>query len=70
MKEVMHYVCEVCGTEYDNKYECARCEKGHRMPVKFIGSKYQPITINALGIPDVISIEFDNGEVYGYHRNT
>ena len=64
MKEVIHYACEICGTEYDDKFECERCEKTHRMPVKFIGSKYHPFD----NFPYTISIEFDDGEVYGYHK--
>lgn len=65
MKEVMHYACEVCGEEYYTKYECARCEKAHRIPIKFIGSKYYPFD----NLPDTISIEFDDGNVCAYHRH-
>ena len=68
MKEVKHYICEVCGTEYNDKGKCSDCEKGHRKPVKILKARYQPITNNTLGIPNVIEIEFDNGSKFEYKR--
>lgn len=64
MKEVMHYACEVYGEEYYTKYECARYKKAHKMPVKFIGSKYYPFD----NLSNTISIEFDDGKICAYHR--
>ena len=68
MKEIKHYICEICGTEYNDKVKCSDCEKGHRKPVKILKARYQPITNNALGIPNVIEIEFDNGSKFEYKR--
>lgn len=68
MKKVEHYICEVCGTEYNDKNRCEICEKGHKKPIKILTSKYQPITNNALGIPSTIVIEFENGSKFEYKR--
>lgn len=68
MKEVKHYVCEICGTEYNDKPKCTACERGHKKPVRIIKSKYHPITSNALGIPSTIEVEFENGSKFEYKR--
>lgn len=38
MKEVKHFICEICGTEYNDKNNCLKCEKGHKTPVKILHS--------------------------------
>ena len=63
MKEVKHYICEICGTEFDNEGECRACENGHIMPVKFTGWSYY-----SSSVPKVINIEFDDGNEYAYRR--
>ena len=63
MIEVKHYICEICGTEFDNEGECRRCENGHIKPVKFNGWSYY-----ASSVPKVICIEFDDGNEYAYRR--
>lgn len=68
MKEVKHYICDICGTEYNDKNQCAGCETGHRQPKKIVRTKYLPIKINALGIPQVIEVEFDDGSKFEYKR--
>ena len=68
MKKIEHYICEICGTEYNDKGMCIRCEKGHKTPVKILRARYLPITNNALGIPSSIEIEFDNGSKFEYKR--
>ena len=68
MKTVEHYICDICKTEYNNKRKCENCESGHRKPKKIIGAIYHPITINALGIPEKIEIEFDNGSKFTYKK--
>lgn len=30
MKEVKHYICEICGIEYHDKQKCQECEKNHK----------------------------------------
>ena len=63
MKEVKHYICEICGTEFDNEGKCRACENGHIKPVKFKGWSYY-----ASRVPKVIIIEFDDGNEYVYSR--
>ena len=36
MKEVKHYICEICGTEYNDKSKAQHCEKGHCKPLEII----------------------------------
>ena len=66
MKEVKHYICEICRTEFDNEGECRACENGHIMPVKFTGWSYYSSSINATGAPKYITIAFDDGNEYEY----
>ena len=66
MKEVKHYICEICGTEYNEKKKCENCEKGHNKPKKIVKAKYRAISQNALGIPTHIDVEMENGKVYTY----
>lgn len=66
MKEVKHYICEICGTEYNDKRKCQDCEEGHKKPMKIVGEKYQPITANHLGIPTRIEVEMEDGRTYIY----
>ena len=63
MKEVKHYICEICGIEFNNEGECRACENGHIKPVKFIGWSYY-----SSSVPNVINIEFDDGNEYAYRR--
>lgn len=37
MKEVKHFICEVCGAEYKDKNVCSQCEKGHHKPLEISG---------------------------------
>lgn len=68
MKEVKHYICEICGTEYNDKKKCTDCEKGHKKPVKILKASYRPISTNALGIPDRIEVEMEDGSKFEYKR--
>lgn len=68
MKEVKHYICEICGTEYADKNHCTKCERSHKKPVSIKRSRYLPITQNSLGIPITVTIEFENGSFYEYKR--
>lgn len=39
MKEVKHYICEVCGTEYSDKNKAQECEKNHKKYTEIVGAK-------------------------------
>lgn len=59
MKEVKHYICEICGTEYHEKKKCMDCEKNHIKPVAINGARYN----NKSGYPVAVNIEMSNGEI-------
>lgn len=68
MKEVKHYICDVCGTEYKDKKMCIECEKGHHKPKKIDGATWVPMKNNGSGYPTRVHIEMSNGEVITYKR--
>lgn len=43
MKKVEHYICEICGTEYNEKEKCKLCEYGHHRPKGIDGAQWYPI---------------------------
>lgn len=51
MKEVKHYICEICGIEYHDKQKCQECEKNHKQIKKIISTKYQSLSMNVKGYP-------------------
>ena len=68
MKEVKHYICDICGTEYSDKDSASICEKGHKKPITIIRSRYLPLKQNALGLPTTVVIGFDDGSRFEYKR--
>ena len=46
MKEVKHYICDICHTEYNNKCQCQQCEKSHKKSMRIIREHYVPQTQN------------------------
>lgn len=68
MKEVKYYICEICGTEYNEKEKCMDCEKGHIKPVSINGARYLSINNNHNGYPVAINVEMSNGEIITYKR--
>lgn len=67
MKNLTLYVCEVCGTQYKDKSECGRCEKGHKAGFTITGARYLPYTQDETGMPVTIDVTA-NGKVYRYKR--
>ena len=51
LKEVKHYICEICGTEYNDKTRAQHCEKGHCKPLEIIKARYLSAGNNAKGYP-------------------
>lgn len=68
MKEVKHYICEVCGTEYNDKKKCMDCESKHIKPVSIEKFRHISMTQNAKGYPMSVDIKMSNGEVVTYKR--
>ena len=68
MKEVKHYICEICGTEYKEKMKCQKCEKSHIMPSEIVRCHHLSLTQNAKGYPDKVTIKMSDGLEVIYHR--
>lgn len=68
MKEVKHYICEHCHTEYNDKNTCKSCEDGHKIPVSIDGVHYVPIKNDGSGYPARVHIKMSNGETITYKR--
>lgn len=63
MKEVKKYVCEVCGSEYDEKKEAQACERGHKIPMDIIKAGYVPKTHEyIIGYPTSITVKMSDGK--------
>lgn len=68
MKEVKHYICEVCGTEYSDKNRANECEKNHKKYIEIVGARYLSKGQDVKGYPDKLDVKFSSGEVVTYHR--
>lgn len=68
MKEQKLYLCDYCGTQYKDKDECKKCEKGHNVPVGISGANYVSVKSNGSGYPTQIHIKMSNGETITYKR--
>ena len=68
MKEVKHYICELCGTTYDDIKEVRKCEEGHKRPVEIIKAYYLPKHLTVSGIPHRITVKMSDGSEYDYER--
>ena len=68
MKEIKHYICEICGTEYKEKARATECEKNHKKPKKIDKCNYTPKSSDNTGLPASVVIEFDSGEKVKYSR--
>lgn len=66
MKEISHFACDICHTEYRERERCAECEESHRKPVRIFGSHYVAQDKNLLGYPISIDVEFENGNIKTY----
>lgn len=68
MKKVEHYICEVCGTEYNDKKKCEECETGHVKPKRIYSSTFITINRDRSGYPTKVSIEMGDGKIITYKR--
>ena len=63
LKEVKHYICEICGTEYNDKTRAQHCEKGHCKPLEIIKERYL-----SAGYPLEITVKMADGTEQKYKR--
>lgn len=68
MKEIHHYVCEICGTEYKDKDRAEKCENGHCGPVKIMRSRFLKFENNQKGYPLSITVLMEDGTEQVYRR--
>ena len=68
MKEVKHYPCDICGTEYNDKEKCKRCEKSHCTPKEIVKARYTGFCYNAKGYPVSITVKMEDGKEVIYKR--
>lgn len=68
MREVKHYICERCGSEYNNKAAAEKCEAGHILTVGIYAARYRSITFDGSGYPDRVTIRMKDGKLVYFKR--
>ena len=68
MKEVKHYICEVCGTEYNEKLKATNCEKSHKKPIEITRANYVSVSNDRTGYPMRITVKMSDGSEHTYKR--
>ena len=68
MKEVKHFICERCKTEYNDKQKALHCEKNHKDVVSVENNRYLPITNDATGYPIEILCKMSDGKEVKFRR--
>ena len=68
MKEVKHYICDICGTEYNEKTKAKLCERKHCFPVEIVECRYVPYYHNEKGYPISVRVKMSDGEVVTFKR--
>ena len=59
MREITHYICEYCNTEYNSLDKCQQCEDNHKVDLTIESKKYMPYSKDASGLPNVIEIGYE-----------
>lgn len=68
MKKIEFYQCEICGTKFKSKLECAECEGRHMKELRIVKSRYLPFTQDRSGMPTTITLMGPDGKHYTYKR--
>lgn len=68
MREVKHYICEICGTEYNDKIKAKQCEGSHCAPVEIEKARFIRYKNNLKGYPISVDVRMADGEVLTYRR--
>ena len=68
MKEVKHYVCDICHTEYNDKNKCKQCEEHHCKVKEFKGARYISFDGNNKGCPVSIDVLMEDGKTITFKR--
>lgn len=68
MKELKLYQCDHCGTRYNSKHECEKCESNYIHTVKIVECKYHA-NKSAKEYPDYIIVEMEDGKKVKYKHS-
>lgn len=68
MKQVKHYVCEICGTEYNDVEACRVCERSHKEPKTITKTRHLAVTQDKSGYPVAVDVLFSDGTTKTYKR--
>lgn len=66
MRERITYICDICGAEYSDKYQCELCENFHKKPIEIVGSSHYGAENKYLGYPARVRIKMSDGSVIEY----
>ena len=67
MKSLHLYVCEYCGTQYKDKDECQKCEKGHKAALEVHDMRFHACK-DVINYPDKVELKMSDGKMIWYHR--
>ena len=68
MKEVKKFVCEVCGSEYNEKENAQKCERDHKIPMDIIMASYLPVAYDSSGYPSRLTVKMSDDSECVYIR--
>lgn len=68
MKEIKHYICEICGAEYRDRHSARKCEKKHCEPNNIEKCRYMSYAYNNEGYPITIDVRMKDGCIVTYKR--
>ena len=69
MREVKHYICDVCGMEHISKENAKKCEKSHLIPKLIIKGKYICEGDYMKGYPTTIMVLMSDGAIVTYEMS-
>lgn len=68
MKTLEKYQCEICNTEYKDKYIAKKCENSHKKALEISDVRYLPLSQNGNGYPTTVTIKMSDGKQIIYKR--
>lgn len=69
MKKLCLYVCDYCGTRYEDKNECEKCENSHKIALEIHDMRFRSRK-DIDNYPDKVELEMSDGEMVWYRRLT
>ena len=69
MKALTLFMCEYCNTQYKSKEMASQCEEHHKKIKGVVGAKYRSLNSDKSGIPDYVTVQFEDGTEIRYQRS-